>query len=367
MKTLENLELEHKWLKQERLVILRDVDNLSRIKAPVEAFRECGEKLTVNLNYLRGVRYDINSLKAQQLKNPIKMKKKAGKIMTTFPAKSVEAYHDLKAQGLTDTQIRIQWVMNNSSFYKWKSEVGLVKPYGKTKDVKKTEELKRLNKLRKKANITESEEPVIPEVELAPVSSTHSEVESIVAELRETMEALRKENEQLKSELWSDRIRRLYALQFKLDKLISETQGVKIEDHSDEQLLALLVELAEAVNEEKSFKYWKVDKKVNNQLLVLELADVLHFILSRGLMYGLDKRIDVQFIKRETVTKQFLAMFAVAGMLEAADPDIVALKHTELLALFISLVEMLGYSWAEMEDAYVEKNGINTQRQFEKY
>ena len=391
MQTLESLQIEYESLMSERLNILNRVDKLTESGAPKKDFASCGELLMTNINFIRGIRYDMKVLKKQGHRL-VKSKLKEEKRIMSLQPKTKEAFLALKSKGLKDKDIKQAWGMHNSAFYKMKAKFGLVKPNKKNveKETVKPGNVKRKNfdvkgdfskKVATKIVDTIIEEKAskgvveVKEVEAVPVeiqladtpSNPNTDMLAIIAEVKETVKALRTENEQLRAELWTDRIRRLYKLQEKLDTLIMETQGVTLTDHADEQLLALIVELAEAMNEEASFKYWKINKNVDRNLLAFELADVLHFILSRGLMFGLEKDIEVEVSKRDTVTKQFLALLSSATVLESTDPEVVKVYHKQLFNLFIGLTEMLQFKWADIEEAYIEKNAINTQRQLTKY
>lgn len=184
-------------------------------------------------------------------------------------------------------------------------------------------------------------------------------------QLRAELEQLKAEKETLLQQLaqfeglqWKDRFSRLSAQQAELDNFIAETQGLHIVDHADEHLLALIVELAEVANEEKSFKYWKAQKDVNHDALLEEVVDVLHFILSRGNMFNLWPSFDgATPVQLENVTKQILAM-----MQNAHQNDTISLATH-----FIGLTQMLGYTWDDIETAYNLKLSKNKARQANGY
>ena len=63
-----------------------------------------------------------------------------------------------------------------------------------------------------------------------------------------------------------------------LDKSIRKRSG-NVPVIEEKMELALLVELAELANEVQSFKYWKLNKKVDESKMKEEWADCLHFAL----------------------------------------------------------------------------------------
>lgn len=187
--------------------------------------------------------------------------------------------------------------------------------------------------------------------------------------LRAELEQLKVEKEALLQQLaqfenlqWKERFNKLSVQQAELDNFIATTQDLRIADHTDEQLLALIVELAEVANEDKSFKYWKVQKVVNGDALLEEVVDVLHFILSRGNVLsetgnGADTLDSVSACMRENVTIQILELIDIA-------------RHgtyQELVEHFIGLTQMLGYTWNDIEAAYDVKHTKNKARQVNGY
>lgn len=77
----------------------------------------------------------------------------------------------------------------------------------------------------------------------------------------------------------------------------SETTG-SISDN----MLALVVELAELANEEQSFKFWKQNKKVVRSKLIEEYVDVLFFWLQLGILLD---------IPADAITKEYDRKFQV--------------------------------------------------------
>jgi dimeric dUTPase (all-alpha-NTP-PPase superfamily) len=202
---------------------------------------------------------------------------------------------------------------------------------------------------------------------------------------------------------------KLFDLQRQLDEHIErEHPRQEGEDRLAKKILALMVELGELANEWRGFKFWSNDQeprtevkipcrfcsgagkgyfcgneytgqkeqciychgtgveKIQNRLLE-EYVDCLHFILSIGLeiKYGTEYNPNPEInvfvskatYKEKNVINQFNLVFELASAMSNDD------YYFELFASFIHLGEMLGFSWQEIEEAYLRKNVVNHQRQ----
>lgn len=81
------------------------------------------------------------------------------------------------------------------------------------------------------------------------------------------------------------RLSELYAKQAILNKRIKNEHNLFDDDLFLDQVLALLVEIGEASNSSRHFKYWSTNQKPKEDLRE-EFVDVLHFGLSLGLEIG---------------------------------------------------------------------------------
>ncbi|UKL29990.1 dUTP diphosphatase protein [Bacillus phage PK1] len=183
-------------------------------------------------------------------------------------------------------------------------------------------------------------------------------------------------------------LEKLFDMQKDLGKVgLFNYQG---EDRFDKLVLALLVELGECANEWRGFKFWSKDQnprvwvntcehciwngmksccgcegKLYKNPLLEEYVDGLHFVLEIGLEHEFDPDgLAIEEIKYSTITQQFTALFKT-------DWEIYEEGHGgyyhEGLELYLSLGEMLGFTWEQIEQAYYEKNAVNHQRQEEGY
>lgn len=199
----------------------------------------------------------------------------------------------------------------------------------------------------------------------------------------------------------------LFEIQARLDNRIAEEHGLQGQDLLDKKILALQVELGELANEWRGFKFWSIDQeavtkyyryvdgfgrdndsyynprdlseavtgdvKVINPLLE-EYVDCLHFILSIGSEFGCTPVTGDLFLEEENhnITNQFIGLFDIVSAVyhNAIYCKNGKAKHSELfrtyhkaLAIFLGLGEMLGFTWEQIEQAYLDKNKINHSRQ----
>jgi len=191
---------------------------------------------------------------------------------------------------------------------------------------------------------------------------------------------------------------KLFELQRQLDEHIEkEHPRQEGEDRLAKKILALFVELGELANEHRGFKYWSNDQEPRTggecscddgyidvymghgvveqdicprcegmgelpNTLLEEYVDCLHFILSIGLETGKYKEVEFQalYADEQDIVMQFNVLFDKVG-------DFFAYRtkgnYQIVLSLFLTLGEMLGFTWKQIEEAYLRKNAVNHQRQ----
>ncbi|KYD12417.1 dUTP diphosphatase [Saccharococcus caldoxylosilyticus] len=193
-------------------------------------------------------------------------------------------------------------------------------------------------------------------------------------------------------------LQKLFELQRQLDEHIErEHPRQEGEDRLAKKILALFVELGELANEHRGFKYWSNDQEPRTggecscddgyidvymghgvveqdicprcegigelpNTLIEEYVDALHFILSIGLDIAEPDIVNLRDVDgKENIIEQFIEVFDRVRGLYFFEYDI--FEYESLLAQFIKLGEMLGFSWDEVEEAYLRKNRENHQRQ----
>lgn len=179
-------------------------------------------------------------------------------------------------------------------------------------------------------------------------------------------------------------LKHLFELQAKLDERIEkEHPRQEGEDRLAKKILALQVELGELANEWRGFKYWsnnqeprirvydkqksRIDKTVWKNPLLEECVDCLHFILSIGLelnipvIYGTETKWDELTSDETDITQQFLLVF------ENVNKLVHPIDWINLFEEFYILGKMLGFTWEQIEEAYLQKNEKNHKRQEDGY
>lgn len=173
-------------------------------------------------------------------------------------------------------------------------------------------------------------------------------------------------------------IQRLYTMQAKFDEEVADAAGVTVTEVNTERGLALLVEIAEAANECRCFKFWSTQQGVLRGTLddfKDELADVLHFALGVAYQYNM-KPLDVReaWDSRQryrhplTISEKFATLMASAARFAGiADTANRSYLLPEVFGVFNLICEDFGISADELEEAYLKKHETNKQRQREGY
>jgi dimeric dUTPase (all-alpha-NTP-PPase superfamily) len=198
----------------------------------------------------------------------------------------------------------------------------------------------------------------------------------------------------------------LFEIQAKLDAHIEKEHPRQPgEDRLAKKILALQVELGELANEWRGFKYWSNNQEPNIRYchacngqgyfdtgliedgmpytegcgyceetgieespLLEEYVDCLHFILSIGLEIGVcPEELDAEPIFCANVTEQFIDLFCETSHLRYEERNGRLyedyLRYDIVLEHFVGLGELLGFTWKQIEQAYLSKNKINHERQ----
>ncbi|MGE7946497.1 dUTP diphosphatase [Lysinibacillus sp. NPDC093688] len=337
---------------KQRLSLLAEINRLTDSKSADDyAYRVIGKKLEENIIAIRALR--VSSFETPKPKvQPIKLKTHESKGEKMTKHLTVESYHEMKAKGLTDSAIRKQLGIDNNKFYKFKQQNGLIRAYDKP------------TKKESAAPTLREKEVNAPKVDTDRITVLEKELIDFKAQLKDALsfiESLKTENATLNEQVWGSRLRMLYAKQAELENFIADKHGIDIHDYLNEQQLAILVELAESANEWQGFKYWKLKKDVDREKLLEETVDVLHLILARGLILGWQVAT-IKAYKSTSVTTQYTSL-----MQKIATEEETQKTYTQLFNLYAGLVEMLGFAWLEVEEAYMKKHQENIDRQNNDY
>lgn len=198
-------------------------------------------------------------------------------------------------------------------------------------------------------------------------------------------------------------LQELFKIQAKLDERIIQEHGLEGQNLLDKKILALQVELGELGQNWRGFKFWSTDKEPRTEVstgiclhcsgtgnefyddetmewedcpycedgeivknpLLEEYVDCLHFILSIGLELNYADA-EVWVVQEKIIVNQFIELQGKAyniQFLKRVSGDVGIESYENLIAYFIGLGEMLGFTWEQIEQAYMDKNKINHERQ----
>lgn len=161
-------------------------------------------------------------------------------------------------------------------------------------------------------------------------------------------------------------LKKLFTMQAALDRYIEENHQLQHEDLFDRKVLALLVEIGELANETRSFKFWSVKPSSEKKVILEEFVDGIHFILSLGIECGFQEE-PFEFAKGAAsgdINQQFIEIYQAASTFQK---DRSYSHYVKIVEYYLQLGAMLGISFEEMEQAYIEKNEVNYKRQQNSY
>jgi len=197
---------------------------------------------------------------------------------------------------------------------------------------------------------------------------------------------------------------KLFKIQKQLDERIVKEKGLEGQDLLDKKILALQVELGELAQNWRGFKFWSEDQesrikdykqikckwcngsgddgtgvcpdckssgdvyKEYNPLLE-EYVDCLHFILSIGLELDYQNVDPYAMNTSKDIVTEFNLLFANVSSIWLSSTTVTGIKHhikedyRKALSIFLALGELLGFTWEQIEQAYLKKNKVNHKRQ----
>jgi dimeric dUTPase (all-alpha-NTP-PPase superfamily) len=158
---------------------------------------------------------------------------------------------------------------------------------------------------------------------------------------------------------------------FEVQKVLKDRIGYNKPDRFDKLVLALLVEVGECANEWRGFKFWSRNHEPRTKQgygphrpgewrnpLLEEYVDGLHFILELGI--DLRAKDPWQPSYEENITEQFRTLYFHISLIDFVSGH----DHYEYtVSYYLGLGEMLGFTWEQIEQAYMDKNAVNHERQ----
>lgn len=161
-------------------------------------------------------------------------------------------------------------------------------------------------------------------------------------------------------------LEKLFLMQKGLDSFIEGKHQLEQEDLFSRKILALLVEIGELANETRCFKFWSLKPSSEKKVILEEFVDGIHFILSLGIECGFDKEnIEIEVLDSSlSTTEQFIHIYHKVCVFQKSRN---INDYTEIFQLYLQLATMLGMTYEEMEQAYIQKNEVNYKRQHNNY
>ncbi|WP_202081364.1 dUTP diphosphatase [Caldalkalibacillus salinus] len=171
-------------------------------------------------------------------------------------------------------------------------------------------------------------------------------------------------------------LEQLFNIQWDLDQKIRDTHNLENQILTEQKILALQVELGELANETRCFKYWSTKAPSATDVILEEYVDGLHFVLSLGLDFhyneaheGLSSLLDEDTSSssagdKQAQTEAFARLF---DHISAFSQDINEDHYAMLFQSYMDLAKALGFKFTQIEDAYLEKNKVNHERQAQGY
>ncbi|TDV24169.1 dimeric dUTPase (all-alpha-NTP-PPase superfamily) [Mycoplasmopsis mustelae] len=167
----------------------------------------------------------------------------------------------------------------------------------------------------------------------------------------------------------------LFDMQKKLDAQIDikrkKTQPkLTNKDILIQKTLALIIEAGEYVNEVQSFKYWKNQKNIDEQKITEEFADLLHFLINLAYAYEVNPIIEPKILNKD-INIQFQELFyqiaQIISVLKTNDFQTIQNQILKVFEIAIGSFVMLGFSYAQLFQAYFYKNQKNFKRIYSNY
>lgn len=155
-------------------------------------------------------------------------------------------------------------------------------------------------------------------------------------------------------------LQKLFTMQKELDAFIEKTQGIDF-DVFREKTLALLVELGELANETRCFKFWSTKGPSEDEVILEEFVDSVHFLLSLGIMKDYNKLTIWPADQRENaLTELFLQ--AQKGIIDFSITPTLE-SYEEIWKCYAAIAKSLNFNEESIIAAYISKNEKNYERQ----
>lgn len=161
-------------------------------------------------------------------------------------------------------------------------------------------------------------------------------------------------------------LKKLFDMQKGLDRHIEAQHQLDSDNLFNRKVLALLVELGELANETRCFKFWSLKGPSADDVILEEFVDGLHFILSLGIECEFEDKAELTFRteQSEDLTEQFLSLYQWIGEFRETR---MFHDYQTILNEYLHLAGLMGFSMNQIEQAYIQKNEVNYERQQQGY
>ncbi|WP_338984049.1 dUTP diphosphatase [Spiroplasma endosymbiont of Othius punctulatus] len=146
-----------------------------------------------------------------------------------------------------------------------------------------------------------------------------------------------------------------------LDNYIIKSKQITVNDDvKKKKRIAFMVELFEFINEEKSFKYWSNKRNINQNDLIEEFIDGIHFIISIGndLSFNFNDHKDNYF--KNNIDD---CIIDIIEKFNTFNKKLDTITYDEMLTSFLNIGFNLNFQTDEILKIYNEKNKKNFERQ----
>lgn len=153
---------------------------------------------------------------------------------------------------------------------------------------------------------------------------------------------------------------KLFTMQRELDSFIQKNRDMNT-DVFREKGLALFVELAELANETRSFKFWSTKGPSEIEVILEEYVDSIHFLLSLGIEKEFDnmKLWPVGSVEDDLTGLFIKTTEAISNFLN----ELTIQSYENVWIHYGAIAQKLGFTYADIINAYIAKNEENYERQ----
>ncbi|VEU58473.1 dUTP diphosphatase [Mycoplasmopsis gallinacea] len=160
---------------------------------------------------------------------------------------------------------------------------------------------------------------------------------------------------------------KIFEMQKDLDKEFSIKTKQTHPDLTEQDIhiqrtLALIVEAGEFINEVQSFKYWKINKNVNRELVLEEFADLVHFFVNFANTYNIEPIIK-PLVLSDDINIQFQKLFlSISKIMYNKNTLLVKRRIKRSFRIALGAFVKLGFTYDDLFEFYKFKNEKNYQR-----